>query len=97
MNWYREAKLADIDGRDDMITYRRCMMCQKYLDENNIWKSVEDMDEEEKEQVEELAKHTHHRSPIGASDGLCDKCHEIHLKEIEEYYAQQGRSVSGLV
>ena len=88
-NWYRKARLVDKDPSAN-VTYVKCVYCKKYatFDPSNpgetIWKTVDEMDEEEKGQVEEgegaMGRYV---EEMGISHGICPSCYPRVLEEVK--------------
>lgn len=84
MNWYKMAKLENVDTSGRSITYKRCMQCRKYYTTDKNWKSNEQMDEEELIQFQQAEKATDYKAKIGVTDGVCPICLKELLASIDE-------------
>ena len=98
MNWYKKAKLSDKDKNPDKSIFLRCMYCKNFLTSPNgiyseedrqdmaNWKSVEEMDAEERFELNIAINSRDIKDPIGISDGMCPRCKKnVMDKEIAEF------------
>ena len=91
-NWYREAKLIDKTKNDPTQTiYTACSYCNRFAtspdgspNSNKVWKLLDEMDPEEKEQTlnamnimqNQDNREEFKKSAIGISHGMCPECFE---------------------
>lgn len=95
MDWYRKAKVINVDTRDGYQTFRRCMTCGRFatspLGDNSgdiTWKLEHEMDADEKIDRALAIKHWemgNTKSAIGVTDGYCPSCENDQMTEIKEH------------
>jgi hypothetical protein len=104
MNWYRQAKLLDVDPTEKRKTYVRCSTCNKFKtfedgenEEDVVWKSFEEMNEEERKNLEiayRMCKEIGYRAPVGITDAYCQECFDAKMKEIDAFIEERRKEKS---
>jgi len=82
MNWYKKAKLIDIDPPNELVLH--CMYCNRWATTEGVnepretatWKKQDRLDDQERAQVAE-AKAKSLDSAGGYSSGMCPVCVKI--------------------